>query len=261
MFIMQIWRKALHSGTICSIQSACKRNNNAPGQTIYPIFLEFWSQSVCFLQLAPVLKPWTCNKIGLITSIPAPCLNISHKAFLLPLWCHSSWGFMESLSIPYTQSKHMCPGYSQDLLFCLGYANEQIQTLFSSFILFFFSDLVLSLSSILSASLPSSASEPRMTLARFPAFLFLCLSSCYSPSRSVCSVQMHSVFFLQLTSIKVTFLIGCPVSANQSSKRETDGWQKRNNGFNCLHFRKIINFFLIPWITVKVFGVSKEKHK
>lgn len=106
--------------------------------------------------------------------------------------------------------------------FCLGYANEQIQALFSSFHSFF-SDLVLSLSSILFVSLPSSASEPRMTLPWFPAFLFLCLSSCYSPSRSVCCVQIHAVFFLQLTLIVVTFLIGCPVSANQSSKSQ-NGW-------------------------------------
>lgn len=38
-----------------------------------------------------------------------------------------------SLGIPSTQSKHMCPFYSRDLLFCLGYANEQIEALFSSF--------------------------------------------------------------------------------------------------------------------------------
>lgn len=150
-----------------------------------------------------------------------------------------------SLGIPSTQSKHMCPFYSRDLLFCLGYANEQIQALFSSFHSLF-GDLVLSLSSILFVSLPSSASEPGMTLARFPAFLFLCLSSCYSPSRSVRCVQMHSVFFLQLTLIIVTFLIGCPVSANQSSKREKDGWQKGDNGLNCLHFHKINHFSLIP---------------
>lgn len=32
-------------------------NNNAPGQRTYLIFPEFWSQSVCFVQLAPILKP------------------------------------------------------------------------------------------------------------------------------------------------------------------------------------------------------------
>lgn len=127
-----------------------------------------------------------------------------------------------SLGIPSTQSKHMCPFYSRDLLFCLGYANEQIQALFSSFHSLF-GDLVLSLSSILFVSLPSSASEPGMTLARFPAFLFLCLSSCYSPSQSVRCVQMHSVFFLQLTLIIVTLSDWLP-SFSKSELKERKRW-------------------------------------
>lgn len=64
---------------------------------------------------------------------------------------------------------------------------------------FFFSDLVLSLSPILFVSVPSSAPEPEMTRAQFPAFLSLFFSSCYSPSQSLCGAQMQSVFFLQFT--------------------------------------------------------------
>lgn len=220
----------------------------------YLIFLEFWSQSVCFVQLAPILKPWTCNKIGLITSIPAPCLNISRKDFLLSLWCLSSGGFMESSpSVFLTPRVNTSPGCSHDLLFGLGYANE----LFSSFHSFFIVILsCLCLPSCLSLSL-HLLQRPEWPFARFPAFLFLCLSSCYSPSRSVCYVQLHSVCFLKMTLIIVTFLIGCPGSANQSSKRETG---MRNNGLNCLHFHKIIHFSLIPWITAKVFGVTEEKY-
>lgn len=92
--------------------------------------------------------------------------------------------------------KHTCPDDRQGLLFSLGYANDPMQNLFFPFL---FSDLVLSLSPILFVSVPSSAPEPGMTRAQFPAFLSLFLSSCYSPSQSLCGAQMHSVFFLQFT--------------------------------------------------------------
>lgn len=79
---------------------------------------------------------------------------------------------------------------------------------------FLFSDLVLSLSPILFVSVPSSAPEPGVTHARFPAFLSLFLSSCYSPSQSLCGAQMHSVFFFQFTRSRcqhsVTILSRCP---------------------------------------------------
>lgn len=120
-----------------------------------------------------------------------------------------------TLGIPYTQSKRLCPGFSQDLLVCLRYANEQIQALFSSF-LSFFSDLVLPVSSILFVSLPSSASESRMTLCSVSGLSFLVSLFLLFSVSSVCCVQMHSVFFLQLTLIVVTFLIG----SNWSKKRE-----------------------------------------
>lgn len=65
--------------------------------------------SLHFVQLAPILKPRTCNQIGLITSIPAPCLNIARKDFLLPSlmsFQRTIYGVL-TLAIPYTQSKHV----------------------------------------------------------------------------------------------------------------------------------------------------------
>lgn len=111
--------------------------------------------------------------------------------------------------------KHTCPDDRQVQLCSLAYANDQTQNLFSLFP-FFFSDLVLSLSPILFVSIPSSAPEPGMTRAQFPAFLSLSLSSCYSPSQALCGAQMHSVFFLQFTrsrcqhSISVLYKVPFP---------------------------------------------------
>lgn len=85
----------------------------------------------------------------------------------------------------FTHCKHTCPDDRRDLLFGWGYANEQMQTPSLSFHSFL---VILSCLCLLSClSLPSSASDPGMTLAQFPAFLFLFLSSCYAPSQSLFS--------------------------------------------------------------------------
>lgn len=55
------------------------------------------------------------------------------------------------------------------------------------------------MSSILFVSLPSSASEPKTTLAQFPVFLFSRLPSCYSPSPSL--LCPHALCFLLTVAI------------------------------------------------------------
>lgn len=161
-----------------------------------------------------------------------------------------------SPSVFLTHRVNTCPGCSHDLLFCIGYANE----LFSSF-LFFFPVILprLCLPSCLSLSLhlrpsPQSPEWPLLGFRPFfscvPLPVFLRLARCVVFS-------CNSVCFLKMTLIVVTFLIGCPGSANQSSRRKTE---RRNNGWICLHFHKIIKLSLIPWITAKVFDLTKEKY-
>lgn len=125
-----------------------------------------------------------------------------------------------SPSVSLTHRVNTCPGCSHDLLLCIGYANE-----FSSFHSFFFSrDSVSSLSSILFVSVPSSAPEPRVTLARLPAFLFL---------------RLLFLFF----SVSARCVL-CPVAPCLLLKDDTDGgdlsdwlpgsskseWKERNRG-------------------------------
>lgn len=190
MFIRQFWRKVLHSGTIGNIQSARKGSNNSPAPTTYLIFPRILESASLSCPVGTNFKalnlqrdrfnhfdPSTLSKHLTQGSPPAPLMSFLQ-------------GFMESSTSLFHPCKpHTCPFYSQDLLFSLGYANQQIHSLFTSFHSFF-SGLVLSPSSILFVSLPSSASDREMTLAQFPPFLFLCLSSCYS----LCVVSKCTLF-------------------------------------------------------------------
>lgn len=150
-----------------------------------------------------------------------------------------------TLGIPYTQSKHGC---SLELLFCVGYANE----LFSSFHSFFFPrDFVSSLSSILFVSVPSSASEPKVTPCSVSGLSFLASLFLFF------SVSLGVLCPLALCLLLKDDIDRCDLSdwLPKFSKSElTELTERRNNGLIYLHFHKIIHFSLIPWITAKVFG-------
>lgn len=122
----------------------------------------------------------------------------------------------EDLWSPHAQESlhtvNTCPDDRRDLLFGWGYANEQMQTPSLSFHSFL---VILSCLCLLSClSLPSSASEPGMTLAQFPAFLFLFLSSCYAPSQSlflltVYTVTLSTFRYYHIWNVLLKMLVAC----------------------------------------------------
>lgn len=120
-------------GNLCiltrSIQSAHKRNNNAPVQMTYQIFPRILESVGRFCPFGTNFKalnlqrdrfnhydPSTLSKYFTEGFPPAPLMSFQPRIY----------GIL-TLGIPYTQSKHVCPGYSKGFSFCLEYANEQFR--------------------------------------------------------------------------------------------------------------------------------------